>query len=208
MMSQSRCTLSVRGLDCPNEVGTLRAALEGSPGIHRLGFDLINGLMTVDYAEGAADPVTLVRLIRERAGMEAALVGLPESTVAPSSWWSRNGRLVATAGSGLALGLGLLVAWLGPRTGLDATLGERLARACFGLSVAIGGAWLYPRAIPSLGRFRLDLHGLMGLAILGAIGLGQWDEAATVAFLFGLSETLESLSLDPARPPLRRLARV
>ena len=34
--------------------------------------------------------------------MEAALVGLPESTVAPSSWWSRNGRLVATAGSGLA----------------------------------------------------------------------------------------------------------
>jgi len=27
MMSQSRCTLRVRGLDCPNEVEVLRAAL-------------------------------------------------------------------------------------------------------------------------------------------------------------------------------------
>src|SRR3954464_15995876 len=129
MMSQSRCTLSVRGLDCPNEVGTLRAALPGSRGIHHLGFDLITGLMTVDYAEGATDPGALVRLIRERAGMEAALVGRPEATAPTSSWWSRNGRLVATTGSGMALGLGLLVSWLGPRAGLDATTCERLSRA-------------------------------------------------------------------------------
>src|SRR3954453_2403669 len=142
MMSQSRCTLSVRGLDCPNEVGTLRAALAGSPGIHHLGFDLINGLMTVDYAEGATDPEALVRLIRERAGMEAALVGRPGATTPPSSWWARNGRLAATTGSGTALGLGLLVSWLGLRAGLDAATSERLARACFGSSIAIGGAWL------------------------------------------------------------------
>ena len=48
----------------------------------------------------------------------------------------------------------------------------------------------------------------MGLAILGAIGLGQWDEAATVAFLFGLSESLESLSLERARRAIRRLLEV
>ena len=77
-----------------------------------------------------------------------------------------------------------------------------------GSSVAIGGAWLYPRALRSLGRFRLDIDVLMGLAILGAIGLGQWDEAATVAFLFGLSETLESLSLDRARRAIRKLLEI
>ena len=122
MMSQSRCTLSVRGLDCPNEVGTLRAALEGSPGIHHLGFDLIHGMMTVDYAEGATDPGALVRLIRERAGMEAALVGRPEAT-------ARRRLLVVAerpAGSrrrapGWRWAVGLLVSWLGPRAGLDAT---------------------------------------------------------------------------------------
>ena len=56
MMGQSRCTLSVRGLDCPTEVEALRAALEGSPGVARLGFDLIHGLMTVDYEEGLDRP--------------------------------------------------------------------------------------------------------------------------------------------------------
>ena len=71
-MSQSRCTLSVRGLDCPNEVETLRAALEGSPGVTRLGFDLIHGLMTVDYETSVIDPEGLLRRVRERAGMQAA----------------------------------------------------------------------------------------------------------------------------------------
>ena len=72
-MSQSRCTLSVRGLDCPNEVETLRAALEGSPGVTRLGFDLIHGLMTVDYETSVIDHEGLLRRVRERAGMQADL---------------------------------------------------------------------------------------------------------------------------------------
>ena len=77
MMSQSRCTLSVRGLDCPNEVETLRAALEGSPGVTRLGFDLIHGLMTVDYETSVIDHEGLLRRVRERAGMQADLAGGP-----------------------------------------------------------------------------------------------------------------------------------
>ena len=71
-----------------------------------------------------------------------------------------------------------------------------------------GGAWLYPRAWRSLKQLRLDIDVLMGLAILGAIGLGQWDEAATVAFLFGLAESLESLSLDRARRAIRELLEI
>ena len=54
-------------------------------------------------------------------------------------------------------------------------------------------------------RLRFDIDVLMGLAILGAMALGQWDEAATVAFLYGLSEALEGLSLDYARRSIRAL---
>jgi Cd2+/Zn2+-exporting ATPase len=74
--------------------------------------------------------------------------------------------------------------------------------------VALGGVWLYPRAWRSLKQLRLDIDVLMGLAILGAIGLGQWDEAGTVAFLFGLAESLESLSLDRARRAIRELLEI
>src|SRR5271165_1152225 len=107
-MSQSRCTLSVRGLDCPNEVEVLRAALEGSPGVARLGFDLIHGLLTVDYEAALNDPEGLVRLIHERAGMSATLVGQSHETAgAPAGWWSRHGRWVSTLASGLALAAGV-----------------------------------------------------------------------------------------------------
>jgi Cd2+/Zn2+-exporting ATPase len=69
----------------------------------------------------------------------------------------------------------------------------------------IGGVGLFPRAVRNLRQLRLDIDVLMGLAILGAMGLGQWDEAATVAFLYGLSEALEGLSLERARRSIRAL---
>ena len=208
-MGQSRCTLSVQGLDCPNEVEALRAALEGSPGVARLGFDLIHGLMTVDYESGLNDPEGLVRLVHQRAGMSASLVGkTSESAMAPASWWSRHGRGASTLASGLALAAGVAISWLGTRAGLAEATSQRLALGCYALAVCLGGAWLYPRALRSLRKFRLDIDVLMGLAILGAIGLGEWDEAATVAFLFGLSELLESLSLERARRAIRRLLEV
>ncbi len=86
--------------------------------------------------------------------------------------------------------------------------GHSLAQGCFALAACCGGAWLLPRAVRSLRSFRLDIDVLMGLAILGAIVLGQWDEAATVAFLFGLSELLESLSLERARRAIRNLLEI
>ena len=52
----------------------------------------------------------------------------------------------------------------------------------------MGGIGIFPQALRNLARLRFDIDVLMGLAIVGAMALGQWDEAATVAFLYGLSE--------------------
>jgi Cd2+/Zn2+-exporting ATPase len=204
-MGQSRCTLSVEGLDCPTEVEALRAALEGSPGIARLGFDLIHGLMTVDYEVEFSDPERLVRLVHDRAGMSAVPVGQARQPAPAPAWWSRHGRWVSTLGSGLALAAGVASSWVGTQVGMAEQTSQRLAQGCYALAVFLGGAWLFPRALRSLRNHRLDIDVLMGLAILGAIGLGQWDEAATVACLFGLSELLESMSLERARRAIRRL---
>src|SRR4051794_40516175 len=107
-MGRARCTLKIQGLDCPNEVGPLRAALEGGPGVGTLGFDLIHGILTIDYDPEVTEPAALVRRISTRAGMKADLAGDPEVT---GGWWSRHGRWTSTAASGLALLAGVLIDW-------------------------------------------------------------------------------------------------
>lgn len=193
-MSQTACTLKVKGLDCPTEMGALQAALAGSQGVVGLTFDLIHGTMTVQYDDAITDPERLIGQIGTRAGMQASLLGRPVPT---QSWWTRHSEWLRTAASGLALLAGMVVGWLG---------GPSLAaRSAFALSILACGWQLFPKALRGLRQGRFDIHLLMGLAVLGALALGQWDEAATVAFLFGLSELLESLSLERARRAVRAL---
>jgi Zn2+/Cd2+-exporting ATPase len=196
-MARARCTLEVRGLDCAVEVAALRSALDGAPGVGTLGFDLIHGMMTIDYDPEATEPAALVRRIAARSGLPATLAGEPEIS---GNWWSRNARWASTVASGMALLVGVVTSWLGGP--------PVVSSVAYVLAVLAGGLDLAPRAWRSLRQFRLDIHVLMGSAVLGAIALGQWDEAATVAFLFGLSESLESLSVDRARRAVRALLEI
>jgi Cd2+/Zn2+-exporting ATPase len=202
-MNRARCTLQVQGLDCPTEVDSLSAALRGQAGVHGLTFDLIHGTMTVDYDDDVVDPESLARRVGERTGLPASVMG--QTARSDPSWWSRYGGWVLTVGSGLAWAAGTAVSWIGLALGLESLIAHRAALLFFGLAVAVGGLGLFPRAARNLRRLRFDIDVLMGLAILGAMALGQWDEAATVAFLYGLSESLEGLSLERARRSIRAL---
>jgi len=197
-MERARCTLKVHGLDCPTEVAALRAALAGASGVSALAFDTLGGTMTVDYRPGATGPADLVRLVGERAGMRSEVV--TPGGEADFVRWYRDPRWAATLGSGLALAAGL---------GVRVAGGPAMTSAsAFALAVVCGGFNLVPKAVRALRRLRPDIHALMGLAVVGAFALGQWDEAATVAFLFGLSEALEALSLERARRAVRTLLEV
>ena len=100
--------------------------------------------------------------------------------------------------SGIFTGILLLVQWqnLLPQIGIIAIA-----------SIAIiSGAWfIFPKAIKAITHLSLDMNVLMSVAVIGAACINEWQETATVVFLFSLSELLESLSVARARRAIQSL---
>ncbi|MGH9156000.1 MAG: heavy metal translocating P-type ATPase [Acidimicrobiales bacterium] len=98
--------------------------------------------------------------------------------------------------AGLALGTGLVAAWVGAGTISTISLAGALV---------VGGSTFVPQALRALARGRLSVGTLMAVAAIGAVALGELGEAATLAFLFSISEALESYALARTRHGLRAL---
>ncbi len=88
------------------------------------------------------------------------------------------------AASGVLIGSGLLLRWLH-------VVPDVVATGIFVTAIVAGGWMLLPSAWASLRRLRPDINLLMAIAVLGASVIGEWAEAASVVFLFGVAEWLE-----------------
>ena len=193
----------VHGLDCAEEVAILKR--EVGPvvgGEDKLGFDILNGRMTVaaDAPTTAAEVVAAVA----RTGMRAEPWRDAKATAADAGFWERNRRTVLTAASGglLLMGVAMHAALAGFRAAfLDEAGGwpPTVAVVLYALSVLAGVWTVLPKAWIAAKRLRPDMNLLMVVAVCGAVGIGQWVEAATVAFLFSLSLALEAWSVGRAR---------
>jgi Zn2+/Cd2+-exporting ATPase len=211
-----RATYRIRGMDCAEEIGALRGTVGKLPGIRALDFNLIDGTMSVQSAGGAADDAAIRAAVR-RAGLAAEAVGESSPSGAGASgetWWRRRGRAVLCWSSGA-----LVLAGFAAHAVLHGDLlhaltgGESVEHHEFPLSVILfyaaavvtGGWFVVPKAWLSVRRLRADMNLLMTVAVAGAMAIGQWFEAGTVAFLFSLSLLLESWSVGRARRAIRAL---
>jgi Cd2+/Zn2+-exporting ATPase len=197
----------IQGMDCAEEVAVLKR--EVGPvvgGEERLGFDILNGRMTVTAGSPDATPESIRQAV-SRTGMQAEIWRKEAADLKEDDFWRRRGRIVLTAVSGLLTVTGFFVqVWtLG---GLRAALGGEglggqstplAARVLYSLGIVAGGWYVFPKAWLAARRLRPDMNLLMTVAIVGAVAIGEWLEGATVAFLFALSLALESWSVGRAR---------
>ena len=79
---------------------------------------------------------------------------------------------------------------------------QRLGQA---FAIVVGLVEIAPAAWLATRQRRLGIHALVVAAILGALVLGEWNEAAALALLFAVSEALETLTLQRARDSIRAL---
>ena len=82
---------------------------------------------------------------------------------------------------------------------------EPLALGSYALALVAGGWTFVPEAVKNLFHRRINIGSLMAFAAAGAVLLGEVGEAASLAFLFSISEALEAFALARARRSLRAL---
>ncbi|MCC7075357.1 MAG: cadmium-translocating P-type ATPase [Deltaproteobacteria bacterium] len=195
-------------MDCAEEVATLKHALVPLTGEERLSFDVLRGRLLVDMNGVAAGERGVLAAIK-KTGLRAE-----PFTRAPAGP-SREARRRSAS---TILGAALLAAAFATHVtleGLTAALGSEgmgiahsvpwLVRAIYLAAIAAAGWMVFPKAISSVRRVRPDMNLLMTIAVIGAVAIGEYFEAATVTVLFAVSLALESWSVGRARRAIEAL---
>ncbi|WP_291732851.1 cation-translocating P-type ATPase [Leisingera sp. F5] len=198
-------SFQVSGLDCAEEVAILnRVVGPNVGGTEHLAFDVINGRMTVLDTARALSDSEVAKLVAS-TGMSAKPWDAENAAEDQVAHLARQRRFTALSGGFWAAGFFYHVVGtgMGGAIGLFSGHGEApmpLAEAGLFAVAILFGVWLVaPKAWSSARRFSPDMNLLMVVAVAGAIGLGEFFEAATVAFFFSLSLYLESWSVGRAR---------
>jgi Cd2+/Zn2+-exporting ATPase len=183
----------VAGMDCHDEVAILERRFKRLPGFEAMTADLVGQRLRIAHDAARLSPPDIIQAVAE-TGMHAWPEGQGRPTAAQRSS-AASLYLVIASGVMLIVGVGLKTAGFGLALTLPA----------FAASVAFGGILTVRRAAAAVRTFLLDINVLMLVAVIGAIAIGEWSEAATVIFLFALAQLLETRSMERARHAIRAL---
>ena len=183
----------IEGMDCASCVGKIETALARMPGVSeiRLNFatEKLELTLAPDSATQAADIEKAIKSLG--FGVSAA-----QPTLHSQRWWqTRKGKQVV--GLGLLMSAAYALALFFPEYGAWA----------FVAAVVVG---VFPFARKALALTitgtPFSIETLMSVAALGALIIGEAEEAAAVVFLFSVGELLESVAAGRARAGIRALA--
>ena len=201
-------------MDCADEAALVRHAL-ARPGITSLNFDLVGRRVDVTFDPDRISAAVILDAVAstgltahshaagDHVGDDHAHHDHHHDT---ARWWA--------IASGMTLMIGWIVDGMYAESWTEAVFGNHgdpghahhpAAMVAYGASALTGLRPMIPRALASLRFRRLDMHVLVCLSAIGAAAIGQWAEAATVAFLFALAHLMEAWSIERARQAMSNL---
>ena len=215
-MSTPKRSFKIHGMDCAEEIAVLKR--EVGPlvgGEANLAFDLLNGKMIL--SEGASASSEAVLQAVGATGMQAEEWTEQQPGDGQGRPLALRARTAATILSAILI-LSALVVHAAAGGGWLTALGWRevegahhvpmASRILYAIATLVATWFILPKAWLSARRLRPDMNLLMTVAVLGAIGIGEWLDAASVAFLFAVSLALEAWSLGRARRAVQSLLKL
>jgi Cd2+/Zn2+-exporting ATPase len=194
--------LKIQNMDCPTEEALVRKAIGGLPGVVALEFDLINRILTVGHTLTNASSIDTALSSIGMAGVPLA-AGKPGPTAVAADEHqaasiSKRQWILMTAAGIAAISAEVVAYTTGNETSITVAVLALIA-------IFTGGVETLKKGWIALKTFTLNINLLMSVAVIGAVAIGQWPEAAVVIWLFGIAEMIEVLSLDRARNAIRAL---
>ena len=192
----------IEGMDCASCVGKIETALARMPGVSdiRLNFatEKLELTLAPDTATQASDIEKTIKSLGFGISSSPNSKSLADNDKLLDSqqWWqTRKGKQVV--GLSILMSAAYIIALLFPDYGIWV----------FAAAVIIG---VFPFARKALVLARsgsiFSIEMLMSVAAIGALIIGEAEEAAAVVFLFSVGELFESIAADRARAGIRALA--
>jgi len=196
----------IEGMDCASCVRKIETALARMPGVSDIQLNFATEKLELSLAPDSDTQCSDIEKTIKRLGF-----GISATTdqanaadsisdnllnTQPQRWWqTRKGKQVV--GLGVLMSVAYALALLFPDYGMWA----------FAIAVIVG---VFPFARKSMTLamtgtlFSIEM--LMSIAAIGALIIGEAEEAAAVVFLFSVGELLEGVAADRARAGIRALA--
>ncbi len=183
--------MRVRNLDCEHDARAIEKGLEGLPGLVGLRVYPKAAKLALTYSPDVTSPEALRRKLET--------LGFPprgEIEGPPAPW--RNPKVLTSAGSGLLL----LVGWLLALGGSPAPVPLALY-----LVAILSGGWFFGReaVMDLVAERRIGIELLMSTAAVVATLMGHAAEAAMLAFLYSISEAAEGYTEEKTRSAIKAL---
>ena len=180
----------------------IRNRLRSVAGIEGLQFDLIERILTITHLEEAK---TAAESALGELGMHARPLTAENAGSVQVAPVLPKTKLIRLGLSGLLAASAEAAAWvIESRTGQAADGAVPVVLMAL-TSLGLSGVETARKGWMALKTRTLNINFLMGLAIVGAMVIRQWPEAAMASVLFAVAEVIEGLSLERARKAVQSL---
>tara|TARA_R110000824_G_scaffold399102_1_gene604018 strand:+ start:62579 stop:64717 length:2139 start_codon:yes stop_codon:yes gene_type:complete len=189
----------IQNMDCPAEEKLIRNKLEEISGIEELRFNLMLRELSVwhrlEDEKQITAALTALDMKPQRKGDNCVSRSEQEPATTGGNMW----EILSLVISGASAILAEISSWL------SADEKSLLVITLSVLAILAGGQQTARKGWVAIKTFTLNINFLMVVAVIGAVAIGEWPEAAMVTFLFALAEMIETYSLDRARNAIRDL---